>query len=141
MIETCEDLCTAISGLVDDLYTSVAAPQEHRPRPHSLVSDSEVITFTLMAEVVGLDAEKRFLVSMKRHDASVFPVAPERSRFHRRRRALTEVTTSMRRVLQGATWDLLTPEERSVGMRESLPAPVLGFHHAQERHRWPNKAT
>ncbi len=141
MIETFEDLCTAIYVLVDDLYTLVAAPHDHRPGPRSPFSDSEVITFTLVAELVGLDEEKRFLAYMKRHYAFLFPFFPERSRYNRRRRNLTEVTNRIRRLLQAATWDLLTPEERSLGIIDSMPVPVVGFHHAKESHRWHNKAS
>jgi hypothetical protein len=141
MIETFADLCTALYVLVDDLYAIVAAPADHRPGPRSDCSDSEVITLTLMAELVGLDEEKRFLAYVRRHHLALFPQLPERTRFNRRRRRLIEVTNRIRRLLQAATWRLLTPAERALGVIDSVPVPVVGFHHARDRHRWLGEAT
>src|SRR5690242_18982958 len=109
MIETFADQCTVLYVLVDDFYQIVAAPVDHRPGPRSECSDSEVITLTLVAELVGLDEEKRFLAYLRRHHLALFPQLPERTRFNRRRRRLTEVTNRIRRLLQAATWALLTP--------------------------------
>jgi Transposase DDE domain len=136
MIETFADVCTAIYVLVDDLYQIVAPPHDHRPGPRSDFHDSEVITLTLVAELLGLDEEKRFLKYLRRHHLALFPQLPERTRFNRRRRRLIEVTNRIRQLLQGATWRLLTPEERALGVLDSLPVPVVGFHHAREEHRW-----
>jgi hypothetical protein len=141
MIETFADLCTAIYVLVDDLYQIVAPPQDHRPGPRSAFSESEVITVTLVAELLGLDEEQRVLLYVRRHHLALFPHLPERTRFNRRRRRLIEVTNRIRRLLQGATWDLLTPEERALGVLDSLPVPVVGFHHAREEHRWWGEAS
>jgi len=140
MIESFADLCTAIYVLVDDLYQIVAAPADHRPGPRSEFTDSEVITLTLVAELLGLDEEKRFLKYMRRHHRALFPALPERSRFNRRRRCLTEVTNRIRAALQQAAWRLLTPEERALGVLDSLPVPVVGFHHARDAHRWWGEA-
>ena len=140
MIETFADLCTAIYVLVDDLYQLVAPPYDHRPGPRSEFSDSEVITVTLVAELLGIDEEKRFLKYMRRHHRALFPALPERTRFNRRRRRLIEVTNRIRRLLQAATWRLLTPAERALGVLDSVPVPVVGFHHARDRHRWWGEA-
>lgn len=141
MIETFADLCTALYVLVDDFYQIVAAPADHRPGPRSDCSDSEVITLTLVAELIGLDEEKRFLAYMRRHHLALFPQLPERTRFNRRRRRLIEVTNRIRRLLRAATWTLLTPAERALGVIDSVPVPVVGFHHARDRHRWLGEAT
>jgi DDE family transposase len=141
MIESFTDLCIAIYVLVDDLYQIVAAPCDHRPGPRAECSDSEVITLTLVAELLGLDEEKRFLAYVRRHYLPLFPHLPERSRFNRRRRCLTEVTNRIRRLLQAATWRLLTPAERALGVIDSMPVAVVGFHHARDPHRWLGEAT
>ena len=57
MIQTFEDLCTYAYVTVDELFQTYVLPHDHRPGPRSTFSDSEVITLTLVAEVVGLDDE------------------------------------------------------------------------------------
>src|SRR5712692_11704170 len=141
MIETFADLCTALYVLIDDLYQMVAPPHDHRPGPRSEFSDSEVITLTVVAELLGLDEEKRFLKYLRRHHLALFPQLPDRTRFNRRRRRLSAVTNRIRRLLQAATWRLLIPAERALGVIDSLPVPVVGFHHARDRHRWWGEAT
>lgn len=140
MIDTFADLCTAIYVLVDDLYQIVAVPHDHRPGPRSEFADSEVITVTLVAELLGLDEETRFLTYLRRHHLDLFPALPDRTRFNRRRRRLIEVTNRLRRLLQQATWRLLTPQERALGVLDSMPVPVVGFHHARGEHRWLGEA-
>lgn len=141
MIESFADLCTAVYVLVDDLYQIVAAPLDHRPGPRSAFSDSEVITLTVVAELLGLDEETRLLAYVRRHALALFPQVPERSRFNRRRRCLIEVTNRIRRLLKTAAWDLLTPAERALGVIDSMPVAVMGFHHARDPHRWLGEAT
>jgi hypothetical protein len=141
MIETFADLCTALYVLVDDLYQIMAPPHDHRPGPRAACSDSEVITLTVGAELVGLAEEKRFLQYMRRHHLALFPQLPERTRCNRRRRRLIEVSNRIRRLLQGATWGLLTPQERALGVLDSVPVPVVGFPHARDRPRWLGEAT
>jgi len=140
MIETWEDRCTALSGRVDALSKSGAAPQDQRPGPRSPVGDRAVITVPVGAEVGCLEEEQRVVASRQRHAGSLCPRAPQRARCQRRRRALREGATRRRRLLHAATGDLRTPPDRSWGMRDSLAAPVRGLHHAQERPRWPHKA-
>jgi hypothetical protein len=141
MIESFADLCTVLYVLVDDMYQIVAPAHDHRPGPRSAFSDSEVITVTLVAELLGLDEEERFLAYARRHALDLFPRLPERTRFNRRRRRLTEVTNRIRRLLKAATWELLTPAERALGVIDSVPVPVVGFHHARAPHRWLGEAT
>ena len=100
MIHTFEDLCTYTYVLVDDLYQTLIAPYEHRPGPDSVFSDSEVSGLTLVAELIGIDREQPFLKYVRRNHHSLFPLLPERTRYNRRRRALGEVTNTLRRQLK-----------------------------------------
>lgn len=135
MIPTFADLCLHVFVPVDDLYRQVAAPYDRRPGPRSTFSDSEVITVTLLAELLGLDTETGVLAYLDRHHRALFPHLPERSRFNRRRRQLTEATNRVRAGLMERVLGRLEPEERDLGTIDSLPAPVVGFHHARGRHR------
>ena len=141
MIAHFADLCTYVYVIVDELYQAVAAPHDHRPGPAAELSDSEVITLSLVAELVEMDKESRFLAYVRRNHLALFPKLPERSRFNRRRRALTEVTNRIRGALMQLVLARLTPEERDVCVIDSLPVPVVGFHQARGRHRWYGEAS
>lgn len=67
MIQDFSDMCTALYCIVDDLYQPLAKQHDHRPGPRAACSDSEVITLSLLAEILGLDEEVAFLAHMKRH--------------------------------------------------------------------------
>jgi len=141
MIANFADLCTYAYVIVDELYQAVAAPHDHRPGPAAELSDSEVITLTLVAELVEVDKESRFLAYVRRNHLALFPKLPERSRFNRRRRALTEVTNRVRGALLHLVLRRLTPEEAELCVIDSLPVPVVGFHHARGSHRWYGEAS
>jgi hypothetical protein len=141
MIPDFATLCTYLFVLVDDLYRAVVAPADHRPGPRSAFSDSEVITLTLLAELLGLDEETAFLGYVRRNHLALFPQLPERTRYNRRRRQLSEATNRSRGALMQGLLRQLTPEEVACCIIDSLPVPVLGFHHARDAHRWWGEAT
>ncbi len=141
MIHTFADLCTYVYVLVDEAYWVVVAPHDHRPGPHSAFSDSEVITLSLVAELVGLDEERALLAYVKRNHPTLFPLLPERSRYNRRRRQLAEATNRIRAALMQLVLRQLAPEERELCAIDSLPVPVVGFPHARGGHRWYGEAT
>lgn len=136
MIHSFEDLCTYVYVLVDDLYQTLVAPYDHRPGPDSIFSDSEVITLTLVAELIGMDREKPFLSYVSRNHHSLFPRLPERSRFNRRRRSLGEASNTIRRQLKTMLLEWFEPEAYQLTVIDSLPIPVVGFAHALDKHRW-----
>ena len=141
MIQTFEDLCTYAYVTVDELFQASVLPHDHRPGPRATFSDSEVITLTLVAEIVGLDDETVFLDYVARNHRTLFPLLPDRSRSNRRRRALGEATNTIRRQLLSFLLALLPPAERPLCVLDSLPVPVVGLHHARGRHRWYGWAT
>src|SRR3954468_10701935 len=113
MIADFADLCTHAYVLVDELYRLVAVPHDQRPGPPAAFSDSELITLTLVAELLGLDAETRFLAYVRRHDRTLFPLLPERSRSNRRRQ-LIEVTNRIRGASMARLWRVLEAEGRDL---------------------------
>lgn len=140
MIHTFADLCTYAYVIVDELYHALAAPHDRRPGPRSQFSDSEVITLTLVAELLGLDEESAFLRYLARNHPTLFPRLPERSRYNRRRRQLIEVSNRIRAGVMQLTLGHLAPQERELAVIDSLPVPVVGFHHARGEHRWYGEA-
>jgi hypothetical protein len=88
-----EDLFLLCYCLLDDLYHDLV-PQAVQERPgheRMTLSDSEVLTLSLMQEALSLDSETAFLRFVRRNYAGLFPGLLERSRYHRRRKALLEV--------------------------------------------------
>jgi hypothetical protein len=141
MIQTFEDLCIHVYVTVDELVQAYVQPHDHRPGPRSQFSDSEVITLTLVAELVSLDDETVFLAYVARNHRALFPLLPDRSRYNRRRRALSEAVNTIRRHILGRLLALLPPDDRPLCVLHCLPGRVVGFHHAKGRHRWYGWAT
>ncbi len=136
MIQTFEDLCTVVYVLVDEVFQCHIAPLDHRPGPRSTFSDSEVLTVAIVAELISLDEELAMLGYLRRNHPTLFPQLPERSRYNRRRRALGEALNTTRRQVLGWLLTLLPPDERPLCLIDSLPIPVVGFHHARGEHAW-----
>ena len=140
MIADFADLCTYVYVLVDEHYQRLVAPYDRRPGPRAAFTESEVIALTLVAELLGLDEEAAFLAYLDRHHRALFPLLPERSRYNRRRRCLTEATNRIRGGLVQALLPHLLPEERELCVVDSVPVPVVGFAHARGAHRWYGEA-
>ncbi len=136
MIQTFEDLCTVMYVLVDELFQRYVAPVDHRPGPHAVFTDSELITVAVVAELISLDEETAMLGYLRRNHPTLFPQLPDRSRYNRRRRALGEALNTIRRHVVGWLLALLPLDERPVCVIDSLPVPVVGFHHARGEHAW-----
>lgn len=140
MITDFADLCTYLYVLTDEAYQEVAAPYDQRPGPDAAFTDSELITLTLAAELVGIAAETRFLAYLRRNHRALFPLLPERSRYNRRRRQLIEVTNRLRNAIMARLWRVLEAEGYDLCVVDSVPVPVVGYHHAAGDHRWWGEA-
>ena len=140
MIADFADLCTYVYVLTDEAYQEMAAPFDARPGPRSTFADSALIALTIAAELLGLDAETRFLAYVRRNHATLFPLLPERSRYNRRRRQLVEVTNRIRGGIMARLWRVLAAEGRDLCVVDSVPVPVVGYHHAAGEHRWWGEA-
>jgi hypothetical protein len=108
--------------------------------PRGGCTDSEVITLTLVAELIGMDEESRFLAYLQRNQPTLFPHLPTVSRYNRRRRHLVEATNRIRIALASDVLYHLTPEDQDLAVIDSLPVPVVGFAHARGAHRWYGQA-
>lgn len=97
-------------------------------------------TLTLVAELLGLDEERACLRDRARNHPTRFPRLPERSRYNRRRRQRIEVSNRLRAGVLPLTLGHRAPEERALAVIDSLPVPVVGFHHARGEHRWYGEA-
>ena len=140
MIENFADLCTYVYVVTDEVYQWAVAPYDARPGPRSRFTEGELLTVSIVAELVGLDAETRGLTYPRRNHPALFPRLPERARYNRRRRQLAEATTRIRGAIMERLWRVLEQEGRDLGVIDSVPVPVVGFHHARHDHRWYGEA-
>lgn len=87
------ELFLIVFCLIDDLYRDlVPHTVMHRPgHTRCRLSDAEVLTLSLMQEALSIDSETAFIRFIRRNLPELFPQLVERSRYHRRRKALLEV--------------------------------------------------
>ncbi len=116
------DFCLVMYTLVDDLWD--ALPAALKPRgEQSDCSNSELLTMVLVEECMGWDEETEAISQWQQHH-DLFPHVPDRTRFNRRRRALTDAVTLIRQRLLTLLDDALDRQ----CVIDSLPVPVIGFH-------------
>ncbi len=126
--------------LTAEAYQAVAAPYDTRPGPDARFSDSELITLTVAADLLGIAAETRFLAYVRRNHRTLFPLLPGRSRYNRRRRQRSEVTNRPRSAIMARLWRVLEAEGLDRCVVDSVPVPVVGYHQATGAHRWWGEA-
>lgn len=140
------DLFLLVYTLVDDLYRALV-PDRVRLRPghaRMTLSDPEVVTLSLMQEALSIDSEHAFVRFVQRDHPTLFPGLRDRSRYHRRRKALTGVQQVLFARLaaeldQSAAWHILdsapvetTKVERSQTGKRSIPEAA--YHFKSVRH-------
>jgi hypothetical protein len=140
MIGDFADLCTDVYVVTDEVYQRAVAPYDTRPGPRAGFTDSEVLTASLVAELVGLDAETRCLAYLRRNHPTLFPLLPERSRYNRRGRQLAEATNRVRGAIMERLWRVLEAEGAALCAIDGVPVPAVGFPHARHDHRWYGEA-
>src|SRR5262245_61190267 len=122
MIENFDDFCLWTYAMVDDIWRQIAMLFK-RPGTAAECIDSELLTMDLVGECRGWDVETDML-SHWRERRDLFPCVPSQSRFNRRRRALINAFTIIRRTLLRML-DLSADGQCAI---DSLPVPVVKFH-------------
>lgn len=116
------DFCLCVYVLIDDLWD--ALPAVVKPRGMAgKCSNSELLTMLIVEECMGWDEETEAISRWHEH-RDLFPHLPHRTRFNRRRRALTDALTLIRRRIL-ALLDYACDRQCVV---DSLPIPIIGFH-------------
>ena len=146
------DLALVLFCLIDDLYTELV-PEAVRLRPghrRMTLSDPEVLTLSVLQEARSNDSETSFVRQMRRDHPALFPGLRDRSRYHRRRKALAGVHQVLfariaAGLASGAAWLTLDsapvettkgagvrPPERSQTGARSIPEAA--YHFKSVRH-------
>ncbi len=116
------DFCLMAFVLIDDLWDGL--PADLKPRgEQSNCSNSELLTMVVVEECMGWDEETEAISQWRQH-RDLFPHLPHRTRFNRRRRALTDALLRIRQALLA----LLDYAQDRYLVIDSLPVPVIGFH-------------
>lgn len=129
MIDDFDDFCLWMYVIIDDLWLQIA-PLFKRPGPQPECSDSELMTMTLVGECRGWDVETERLSYWQEH-RDLFPHLPSQSRFNRRRRNLQQAFNLIRQLVLA----LLDVAQDRQCVMDSLPVPVVAFHHAPRASR------
>ncbi len=84
-IEDLKDFIIAVYTIIDDIYKAIIPKhiQNHRNNPKSLLSDSEVITISIMGELLTIYSENAWYNYCKRNFNNLFPKLCERNRFNK----------------------------------------------------------
>lgn len=143
-----EEMFLLVYCFIDDLY-QVLVPDRIKYRlGHEAMgmSDSEVITLSIMQEAHSNDSESSFHRLVAKDHPSLFPTLLERSRYHRRRKALLGVQLHLLRHLMHlikvmAAWFIVDSAPvatagfaRSQSAKTSIPEATYGYCAAKKRY-------
>lgn len=125
-----DDVLTVIFYYVDECYQQVSQwAQRSGPKP--TFSDSEIITLTLVNQMV-IDSETAWYKFVKRNHKALFPQLIERSRYHRRSKSLFKLTNLIRQMLLR----YLEVDRQQWHLIDSMPVPVCGYTRAGRTHQF-----
>ena len=97
-LENLTDLFTSIFVIIDDIYNEIIpiSIKNRRNIKDSKLSDSEIITISIVGELLTIDSEKSFFSLLKREYKALFPRLGDRTRFNRTKRNLHSVISKIR---------------------------------------------
>jgi hypothetical protein len=116
---------TTVYCLIDDLYRVHAAPiRAHLPGRPGALSDSEVLTLTILCQWQASGSERQFLAWAARHWRGYFPRLVSQSAFNRRARQLYGVLAQL------ADWIRLAVQDQLQGLSayeviDGVPVPLM----------------
>ena len=84
-VENLTDLFTIIFTIVDDIYNDIIpiSIRNRRNIKDSKLCDSEIITISIVGELLTIDSEKAFFSLLSREYSKLFPKLGDRTRFNR----------------------------------------------------------
>jgi len=128
-IRDLKDFVIVAYVIIDDIYQKVT-PTHIMNRCNindSILSDSEIITISIVGELLTIDSENAWFGFCKKNMKDLFPKLCDRSRFNRTRRNLHAVIEEIRKELSNLT-ELAKEPYRII---DSMPLPVCKFGRAR----------
>ena len=97
-VENLTDLFTIIFTIVDDIYNDIIpiSIRNRRNIKDSKLCDSEIITISIVGELLTIDSEKAFFSLLSREYSKLFQKLGDRTRFNISKRNLHFVINKIR---------------------------------------------
>ncbi|WIV13647.1 IS982 family transposase [Proteiniborus sp. MB09-C3] len=127
-IENLKDFFLVTYVIIDDIYQEIT-PEYIKFRKnveYSILSDSEIITISIVGELLSIDSEKAWFNFCKKNLADLFPRLCDRTRFNRTRRNLHSIIDEIRKKLSSKLGYTDDPHR----IIDSIPIPVCKFGRA-----------
>jgi hypothetical protein len=120
-----KDFVTVAYVIIDDIYQKVTSTYISNccNINDSILSDSEIITISIVGELLTIDSENAWYGFCKKNMKDLFPKLCDRTRFNRTRRNLHAVIEEIRKELSSLT-ELAEEPYRII---DSIPIPVYKF--------------
>ena len=138
-LENLTDLFTNIFVIIDDIYNEIIpiGIRNRRNIKDSKLSDSEIITISIVGELLTIDSEKSFFSLLKREYKELFPRLGDRTRFNRTKRNLYLVISKIR----GYISEFMQLYSNNIRVIDSMPIPVWEFGRAYFRKCFKGEAS
>lgn len=123
-----KDFITVTYIIIDDIYRRITPTyiKERKNINTSIMSDSEIITISLVGELLTIDSEKAWIGFCKKNLRDLFPRFSHRTRFNRTRRGLHGVIDEIRKEITS----MIGLADNSYRIIDSIPIPVCKFGRA-----------
>ena len=127
-IKDLKDFITVVYVIVDDIYqeTTPAHIKNRKNIEYSILSDSEIITISIVGELMIIDSEKTWFNFCKKNLRDLFPKFCDRTRFNRTRRNLQTVIEELTKQISFKLGYYQEPYR----IVDSIPIPVCKFGRA-----------
>ncbi|WP_297423362.1 IS982 family transposase [Clostridium sp.] len=114
--------------LIDDVYNEII-PESIRNRRNtseSKLTDSEIITISIVGEALTIDSEKAWFYFVKKNYSDLFPNMCDRTRFNKTKRNLYKVILEIQKYFSS----LSIFKDDDTRIIDSMPIPVCKFGRA-----------
>jgi len=127
-IDNLKDFIIVTFVIIDDIYQKVtpAYIKNRKNIDSAILSDSEIITISLVGELLTIDSEKAWFGFCTKNLNDLFPNFCSRTRFHRTKKSLFKVVEQIRFELMNT----LGYQYESLKVIDSMPIPVCKFGRA-----------
>ena len=124
-INDLKDLFTIIFVLVGDVYNEIITSniKNRRNISDSKLSDSEIISISIVGEAITIDSEKAWFFFVKKNFKDLFPNIGDRTRFNRTKRNLFMVIKEIQKYFSNLPMFL----NDDIRIIDSMPIPVCKF--------------
>ena len=127
-INDLKDFFTVSFVLIDDVYNEIipSSIKNRRNILESKLSDSEIITISIVGEALTIDSEKAWFYFVKKNYKDLFPNICDRTRFNKTKRNLYKVILEIQKYFSS----LPMFKDDDIRIIDSMPIPVCKFGRA-----------